>query len=509
MNNEPKQRRRIYEQLATTTQALDSTSDAIIIADDEGVVVYVNPAFVQSFGYNANALNTGGVPNVLFHKSVVGEQAFRIVRQDGWWKGEVELETQSGDIVPFLLSIDSITDDQECRIGFITICTDITSHKRLSAIEEEQELLALAQLNVAKALTSTLDLSEVFTRILENIDYVVPKDAANIILIDDGLVQLIDRNDYADVEQIEWLRSGNVPLDAYADLKTIVQTGAPLMISNTQQYLEQQHEIQRHTPWLNSHIGIPIRLQDKIIGFLNVDSSQPGLFNQEHAARLQLFAEQAAIAIHNARLYESAQKLAMLEERRRLARHLHDSVTQTLFSATLIADVLPRLWQSQPDDVLPRLEQIGKLNRGALAEMRTLLLELFPERLMEASIDELLHQFTEGVLGKAELDVTLKIEEGLILSPDLQEAVYYITQEALNNVVKHAEASRIWIRLFTQQGNLMLEIGDDGRGFDPHQIPAKSLGLNIMHERAQATGAKLEVLSQIGKGTKILVSWPI
>jgi PAS domain S-box-containing protein len=509
MKNEPGKQQRIYEQLAATNKALDSTSDAVIIADNDGVVVYVNPAFVMAFGYTVNELNVNGIPNVLFSSPAVGEQAFRIASENDSWKGEIELETKQGDTESYLVNIDSIMDDKDQRIGFISMLTDITPHKRLSAVQQEKQLMAQAQLDVAKALTSTLELNEVFNRILDNINHVVTNDAANIILIKNGMVELVDRDDYSGRELIERLRSGSAPVDEFDDLNTILKTNAALLIANTQEYLATHDDIQQHSPWLNSHIGIPIRLKDEILGFLNVDSIDPGRFDEEHAKRLQIFAEQAAIAIHNAHLHESAQRLAMLEERQRLARTLHDSVSQMLFSSSLIAESLARLWEKRPDEVLPRLEQIQNLNRGALAEMRTLLLELHPERLLETPIDKLIHQFAESILGKSQLDVKLDVEEGLDLEADVHTAVYYITQEALNNVIKHAEASRVTVQLSTQQDKLTLEIVDNGRGFIQHQIPSTSLGLNIMGDRAQASQAELEIMPKIGVGTRIRVTWSI
>lgn len=507
MQHGSEQQRRIYEHLAVTRQALESTSDAIIIANNEGVSIYINPSFVNVFGHTVNELNVGGIPNVLFLKPTVGEHIFRTVREEGSWSGEVELTTKRGDVMAYFLSVDHIRSREDQPLGFIAIGTNVTERRRINAIQEEQRILAEAQLDVAKSLTSTLNLTEVFERILNNVDRVVPSDAANIILIDNGNARLVDRDDYSDKEQVERLRAGNTPVQHYDDLRTMLERAAPLVIPDTTEYLATHNDMQQRTPWLHSHLGIPIRLQDEVIGFLNVDSIRPGLLTQEHAVRLQLFAEQAAIAIHNGQLHERAQRLAMLEERQRLARNLHDAVSQTLFSASLIAEALPQIWQTQPDAVLPRLEQIRDLSRGALAEMRTLLLELHPERLLETPLHELIQQLAEGVLGQTRIRVILNVTKTLALSPDIHTAAYYITQEALNNVVKHAQATQVTVELREQSGELYLMIRDDGRGFDPQQIAPTSLGLNNIRERAQATAASLAIESKSGSGTQISVIW--
>ncbi|HXI15250.1 MAG TPA: histidine kinase, partial [Chloroflexota bacterium] len=226
-----------------------------------------------------------------------------------------------------------------------------------------------------------------------------------------------------------------------------------------------------------------------------------------------------ASAVENARLYESARlgaERATLEERQRLARELHDSVTQTLFSASLIAEVLPRLWQRSPDVALPRLEELRQLTRGALAEMRTLLLELRPAVLIQMPLEDLLRQLAEAANGRARLPVTVdrEGEREALLPPDTQLALYRIAQEALNNAARHAGAARATIFLRwvpatdIEPERVQLRIRDDGRGFDPAAVVrAGHLGLDGMRERAAAIGATLVIHSAPGEGTHVTVEW--
>ena len=230
-------------------------------------------------------------------------------------------------------------------------------------------------------------------------------------------------------------------------------------------------------------------------------------------------------------LYEKSHELAVLEERSRLARELHDAVTQTLFSASLVAEALPVTWEKDPQEGRGLLQELRSLSRGALAEMRTLLLELRPAALAETPLPDLLRQLGEAASGREGIPVNVQVE-GLTsafmpqLPPDVQITFYRITQEALNNVVKHARAHQVTVRLCyigedqtvslqktgTEQSvdsglSLLLSISDDGRGFDPTHIPLERLGLGIMHERAQAIGALLTVESQPGHGTRVTVLW--
>jgi PAS domain S-box-containing protein len=229
----------------------------------------------------------------------------------------------------------------------------------------------------------------------------------------------------------------------------------------------------------------------------------------------------------NALLQHKAAQDAVTAERTRLARDLHDAVTQTLFSTTLIADVLPDIWAMNPDEGRRRLEEVRQLTRGALAEMRTLLVELRPNALVEVPLPTLLRQLTEAMIGRSRISIQLSAEGGAgdasarKLPADVQVGLYRIAQEALNNVVKHAKASQAVVTL--RRGEIIpgeqvsgeqvrgevvrLTVADNGAGFDPSIVTADHLGLKIMRERAEAIGAKLTIYSEPGEGTQISVVW--
>jgi len=202
-------------------------------------------------------------------------------------------------------------------------------------------------------------------------------------------------------------------------------------------------------------------------------------------------------------LYEQAQYAATLEERQRLARELHDAVTQTLFSASLIAEVLPVLWERKPDEGRKRLEELRQLTRGALAEMRSLLLELRPSALVEAEINELFRHLVDAFTGRTRVPVHLAMEGECLLPPEVKIVIYRIAQEALNNIVKHANASQVWVSVRCKDGQIELSIRDDGRGFDQDNVSPDNLGLGIMRERAERIGASVEVISEVGLGTQV------
>jgi ligand-binding sensor domain-containing protein/signal transduction histidine kinase len=226
---------------------------------------------------------------------------------------------------------------------------------------------------------------------------------------------------------------------------------------------------------------------------------------QERTAELRRESEQR-MRVEEA-LRKSEMEKAVAEERGRLARELHDAVTQTLFSASLIAEVLPELWQRNRDEALRRLEELRQLNRGALAEMRTLLLELRPAALEKAELRDLLRQLADALRSRAGLAVVVEADEVCALPTDVKVAFYRIAQEALNNIVKHARANQVNVRLRCETNAVELEIADDGKGFDPTEVSTEHHGLRIMRERAEAIGARFQVKSEPGHGTQVLVTW--
>jgi signal transduction histidine kinase len=204
---------------------------------------------------------------------------------------------------------------------------------------------------------------------------------------------------------------------------------------------------------------------------------------------------------------QQAKEKAAADERQRLARDLHDAVTQTLFSASLIAEALPRLWKKDREEGERRLEELRRLTQGALAEMRMLLLELRPAALAEVGLADLLRQLAEATTGQTQLQVALAFRGKCDAPTDVQVALYRVAQEALNNVVKHAGATKAEIRLHCREGSVGLTISDNGSGFDPQTVSPKSLGLRMMHERAEAIGATLKIEGQAGRGTKVKALW--
>jgi signal transduction histidine kinase len=254
-------------------------------------------------------------------------------------------------------------------------------------------------------------------------------------------------------------------------------------------------------------IAIPLQAKGQLVGSLNLSTAHRQSFPPERVAFLKTVGQQIGVAVENAHLYEQAEEGAIAAERQRLARELHDAVTQTLFSANLIADVIPRIWKRSPEEGMQNLEELRQLTRGALAEMRTLLLEMRPESIDRAEIKSLLTQLAEAFIGRVRIPLDLKINGECELSHEVKIVFYRVAQEALNNIAKHSGARQVELTLDCQPGQMRLLIKDDGLGFEPGELPPGHMGVAIMRERANSIGASLSIESQLGQGTSVALDW--
>lgn len=332
----------------------------------------------------------------------------------------------------------------------------------------------------------------------------------------------------------EYLAHSTIPLGQGATGQAFLQ-GTPVAITNVAHAMDVF--IQPLSPKMarllkimsrtfRSELSVPLIIKQEIVGTMNLYYAHPREFLREEIDLAVSFCDQTALAIENARLREQAQEDAIAAERNRIARELHDSVTQTIFSASLIAEVLPTIWTRDPDEAQHGLDDLRKLARGALAEMRTLLLELRPRGLGEVRLEDLLKQLAAGVSGRIRAQVNVQVEGEAVLPTDAKLAFYRIAQEALNNAAKHSGAERVDIEIksiaappsrkrrktgpvqqvFSQ--SVVMSIRDDGRGFDPKSVMGEHLGLGIMQERASSMQAFLTIQSKPGQGTEVSLRWP-
>jgi two-component system nitrate/nitrite sensor histidine kinase NarX len=300
-------------------------------------------------------------------------------------------------------------------------------------------------------------------------------------------------------------------------LTTLFKDNAPIRIADVQsadsaaQYLRSflDNQAAMLLAGMRAWMWVPVAVKSEVIGAIGVAHNTLDYFTDHHANLALIVANQAAITMVNADLYEHAQALAVLRERQRLAQDLHDAVNQSLFSAGLIAEVLPRLWERDATQGRESLDDLRRLIRGALAEMRILLVELRPTALTDSDLGDLLRLLATALTGRAKIPVTVNVIGKGALPAEAQVAFYRLCQEGLNNIAKHSKAKRVDIQLQygSSDGAVALRIHDDGRGFDATKTPSGHYGLSIMRERAEAVGAVLSIESRPGQGADLAMRW--
>jgi len=362
----------------------------------------------------------------------------------------------------------------------------------------------LSTLNALSAVVSrSLELEDVMCAALEKTLEAMGLEAGAAFRLDEEGTLSLMAHEGLSSSFIREVRT--MPLQRSIAAQAVVEAGP--VVRSVDAYPEGALKAILRQEGLVSVISVPLVAKRETLGVLNLAARAPRSITADERSLLAAVGQQAGIAVENARLYEQAEAAAAAAERNRLARELHDAVSQTLFSASMIADVLPRLWERYPEEAERRLDDLRRLTRGAMAEMRTLLWELRPAALLETPLGELLGQLVKAVAGRADVEVVLDVERTVTPPPDVKMGLYRIAQEALNNVVKHAGASQVTVRVWRADGGIVLRIRDDGRGFRARDIPPGHLGLSTMRERAESVGAALTIGSDPDEGTEVSVVW--
>lgn len=381
----------------------------------------------------------------------------------------------------------------------------IEVQKRTQLLEQEERILTEALRDTLATLSSTIDLEKILDHILDTVKRVTPYDGANILLVESDLIRVAHQKGYVEKgADKDWLTQ-RIPLAKLAALQQLMDMGKPLAIPDTT-----TSSMWIGFPgleWINSNVIAPIRSNGKILGFISLDSATPGQFTQVQAERLQSFADQAAIAIQNARLFDRAKHTAVMAERNRIANEMHDTISQTLWSISLISERLPDIWETNRAEGRRVLDTLHQLTQNALTEMRSLLVELHPSSLTDAKLGVMIRNMADITANRTNLDITVQINHDDTLPPDVHFALYRVVQEALNNIVLHALATQVEIDFTSRDDRVDLTIQDNGVGFDPANIGAGHLGLSIMADRMTNIGATLETISHPDSGTRIHVSW--
>ena len=493
---------RAAEQLREREEAyrsiFESSLNAILIADQDGFIVEANPAACQWYGYAHNelvGLHGRDLVHPDFHDVV--DEARQTIRAGKPFSRQVIGVRKDG----------SQFHTEGRAVGFmyrgephvLSVGEDITERVKAQELLEQRveertrELTGL--LEVSRTVGSTLELDPLLGVVLDELKTVIDYGAAGILVVEGDVVQVLDFRGPVPHPHLRM----PVPASGWPEWEQ-VRRGQTVIVDDRRD--------PRDPFLLRSYLAAPMTVRDRVIGGLSVSHASPGYFTAHHASLLQSFANQAAVAIENARLYEKAQELAALEERGRLARELHDSVTQALYGIGLAAETTRLLLEHDPPRAAQSNATVQALAKAGMAEMRALLFELRPESLELEGLTAALQKQATALEARHEIPVLTTLCQEPATSLPVKEALYRIAQEALHNAIKHAHPTRVELRLDCAHNEVLLEVRDDGRGFDPSGSFPGHLGLRSMRERAAKLGGTVDIESAPGKGTRVRACMP-
>lgn len=521
---------RLSEQARTLrnqAELLALANEAIIIRNPDSEISSWNKAASELYGYDEHEA-LGQTSHELLRTRFIShskEEVSHALLASGYWEGELQHTRKNGERITVLSRQALRRDDHGNALEVVEINWDITSRKQVEVQREklleltqrsEREALALAEIASSFSLAKPFETN--LTTIAQRVAQTIGADACAIeIYKDGGSLDLSGAYGYPAgfAEALETLRHQGIDLLAQQAVRqnevVIAKDYVNTVLKNSDYRV--LHDIVKQESW-GTVVAVPLPLTQHAGGAVVVFYPKGLDPNLTDLLQLSTIVSQVALVVENAKLFEEAQGKAALEERQRLARDLHDSVSQALYGISLGANSAKNALRLAGNE-----EKINELERSldyliymadtAMAEMKSLIFELRPESLATEGLVVALRKHLRALELRHRFALSLELPSEPNVSLKVKEMLYRITQEAMNNVIKHAQAKRVWIRLEETVVALELSVRDDGSGFDTMQSFPGHLGLRSMRERAESVGASYEVSSQQGKGTTVRVVIPV
>jgi PAS domain S-box-containing protein len=491
--------------------------DALLVTAPGGEILDANPAATSLLGWSADELLGADGPALMSTDSSI-KADYGSLRTEGHWEGEMDLRRNDGRRVP--LEVRTTRIDLPSGPIYVAALRDITERRRAAELLEQRvtertrELSSL--LEVARSMGSTLELRSLVEVISAEVKNIVDYTALGVFVrLEDGRYQFFDYAGPLPRERVVGAISGDVYEPIWRELESTQQ---PIIRNEPHEDPPIEWQLPEDSAQLplrdespiRSQLVVPWVVQDEVKGAFVLSHSRRHYYTDHHARLTVAFAQHAAVALENARLYAAARDTAALEERQKLARELHDSVSQALYAIALnSAAAQSRLKDETPVRTARLLREVRRLSRAGMAEMRALIFELRPESLTEEGLLGALTKQAAAVQARYGLRVRLAMTREPDVSVQRKEALYRIAQEALQNAVKHAHTRRVDLTLEEIDGELTLAVVDYGRGFDTGASFPGHLGLRSMSERAHGLGGRVTIESEPGKGTCVRVVVPL
>jgi PAS domain S-box-containing protein len=424
---------------------------------------------------------------------------------------ELEIEAFDGTHRTILNSAIPLAIGENELIGALVVNQDITKRKQDSRELQLAHDQLSTLLEISQSIASTLDLDRVLNLIIEQVGIVIPYEAAAILILEQNFLRFqVVRGPSI----FHGLLKYQFSIREQTMIEPLIKTKEAFYFpdirteDNLVQYIKDKFKIPYdQLSFLRTWLALPLIAKDDLVGVLFLAHSNTDFYSSQSRSLSQAYANQVAIAIQNAQLYQKAHDVAALEERNRLARELHDSVAQALYSISLFTDATKLALQTNKLDVVTsHLDELVELSREAMSDMRLMIFELRPPIIEQEGLAVALQSRLDSVEARAGFQAVFHSEGEIELSPDQEGEMYRIAQEALNNVIKHAHAMQVKVQLIAEEDSIWMSIEDDGIGFDPNLTDqAGGQGIRNMRERAEKLGANCVIESAPDHGAKITI----
>ena len=494
-----------------------STQDGLFINRFDGALVDFNPAAAVMHGYTVDEFRELQPEHFIHPDSFhVFKEYLETVKAGKQFRGRaIDVRKDGSQIHVEVVGTVFMYQGEPHTLAVVRDITELVRAYQLLERRAEahaRELSAL--LVVSRNISSNLDLGPLLKLILVQLKTVVNFTGAAVSVIEGDDIVILEY--YGPTDRKEMVNR-QFPVTTSGGYLEVINQRAPFII----------HDIWGNDPWLkqvqenaqeamnavvkyaHAWLGLPLVAKNELIGVLRLDHHEAGYYTSEHAQLATAFAELAAIAIENAGLYRQAQELAALEERQKLARELHDSVSQALYGIALSARTARTLLDRDPSKAVEPLEFCLHLAETSLTEMRALIFELRLESLEAEGLVAVICKQANAIQVRYGIQVETNLCVEPSVQPSIKDALYRITQEALQNVVKHSSAAHVAVSLDCTKSLLALDICDDGQGFNTSGSFPGHLGLKSMRERAELVGGRFSVVSAPNSGCCIHVRVPI
>jgi PAS domain S-box-containing protein len=503
----------LREQQAQYRQVFDTTGDGLVVTDIHYRLIAANPAFHRMHGYEPGEL--AGTNSLTWihpdHHDVLESYRDAILRGENPQLQALDVRKDGSSFPVQVHGAGFTLNGQPQLLGVVH--DDTERARALELLENRVSALA----TIAASLTVNQPFDTTMNTVTSAVIKAMPVAASAVCIFDsDGRPQRMAATSghppgYADAVERSWHRGGGVTQLLTDDVESVVITDA-LAKMLAMPECAPIHDMLRTACW-STVVIVRLQSQGRSFGSLQVYYPDKTAPSDDDMAFLRAVADQCTVAVDNARLLSEAQSRAGLEERQRLARDLHDSVSQALYGIALGARTAKKvLANGATDQLVEPLDYILSLAQAGMTEMRSLIFELRPESLEQEGLVAALERRLAALRDRHELGVTASLGAEPTVPLPIKETLYRIAQEAMHNTVKHAHARTIRLELRTSQERIEMEIADDGVGFGigvSSESRAGHLGLQSMRERAEAHAGSCELRSAAGQGTVIAIRLPL